>query len=161
MPTRHLSLLLAATVLVATPACATGMLYPQRGPVSDRDDRAYYNRGLRDGREYEHIEIGGEQHPRPLEQHLQQDVRHRELSAVAQEFERETGTKRTAKTRFERQGGADAQCGDQRHGAILARGTIRHPRRANEVHHRLRFAFLRGLYRTNFQRNPFRSTHTP
>ena len=51
MPTRHLSLLLAATVLVATPACATGMLYPQRGPVSDRDDRAYHNRGLRDGRE--------------------------------------------------------------------------------------------------------------
>jgi len=51
MPTRHLSLLLAATVLVATPACATGMLYPPRGPVSDRDDRAYYNRGLRDGRD--------------------------------------------------------------------------------------------------------------
>ena len=51
MPTRHLLLLLAATVLVATPACATGMLYPQRDPVSDRDDRAYYNRGLRDGRD--------------------------------------------------------------------------------------------------------------
>lgn len=49
--TRHLSLLLAATVLVATPACATGMLYPQQRPIADRDDRAYYNRGLRDGRD--------------------------------------------------------------------------------------------------------------
>ncbi len=53
-PTRHLSLLLAATVLIATPACATGMLYPQQRPAGDRDDRddrAYYNRGLRDGRD--------------------------------------------------------------------------------------------------------------
>ena len=51
MSTRYLSLMLAATVLVATPACATGGLYPQRYPVGDRDDRAYYNRGVRDGRE--------------------------------------------------------------------------------------------------------------
>lgn len=49
--TRSLSMLLAATVLVATPACATGMMYPQQRPIGDRDDRAYYNRGLRDGRE--------------------------------------------------------------------------------------------------------------
>ncbi len=50
-PTRYLSLLLAATVLIATPACATGMLYPQQRPSGDRDDRADYNRGLRDGRD--------------------------------------------------------------------------------------------------------------
>lgn len=49
--TRYLSLLLAATVLVATPACATGRSYPQQRPIGDRDDRAYYNRGLRDGRD--------------------------------------------------------------------------------------------------------------
>ena len=49
--TRHLSLLLAATVLVAAPACATGRLYPQQYPAGDRDDRAYYNRGMQDGRD--------------------------------------------------------------------------------------------------------------
>lgn len=49
--TRSLSMLLAATVLVATPACATGMRYPQQRPIADRDDRAYYNRGVRDGRD--------------------------------------------------------------------------------------------------------------
>ncbi len=48
---RQLSLLLAATVLIATPACATGRSYPQQRPIGDRDDRAYYNRGLRDGRD--------------------------------------------------------------------------------------------------------------
>ena len=48
--TRYLSMMmLAATVLVATPACATGMMYPQQRGIGDRDDRAYYNRGLRDG----------------------------------------------------------------------------------------------------------------
>lgn len=48
---RLASLLLAGTVLVASPACATGLLYPQRYPVGDRDDRAYYNRGFREGQE--------------------------------------------------------------------------------------------------------------
>ena len=44
-------LLLVATVLLAAPACASGVLYPQRYPVGDRDDRAYYNRGFREGQE--------------------------------------------------------------------------------------------------------------
>ncbi|HUR32595.1 MAG TPA: hypothetical protein VM032_02300, partial [Vicinamibacterales bacterium] len=47
---RYLPVLLAATVSIATPACA-GAIYTQRYPVGDRDDRAFYNRGYRDGRE--------------------------------------------------------------------------------------------------------------
>lgn len=50
--TRLLPVLFAGAVLVTAPACATtGVWYPQRGPVVDRDDRAYYNRGLLEGRE--------------------------------------------------------------------------------------------------------------
>jgi hypothetical protein len=48
--TRFLPVLLAAVVSVATPACA-GAVYSQRYPPIDRDDRAYYNRGYREGRE--------------------------------------------------------------------------------------------------------------
>lgn len=48
--TKHLPLLLAATVLLTAPACA-GVLYPRGYPVGDRDDRAFYNRGFREGRE--------------------------------------------------------------------------------------------------------------
>jgi hypothetical protein len=49
--TRYLPVLLAATVVTATPACAGVALSPQRFPSVDRDDRVYYNRGFRDGRE--------------------------------------------------------------------------------------------------------------
>lgn len=48
---RLATLLLTATVAVASPACASGVLYPQRYPVGDRDDRAYYNRGFREGQD--------------------------------------------------------------------------------------------------------------
>ena len=48
----HLAqLVLAASVLMSAPACASGALYPQRYPVGDRDDRAYYNRGFREGQD--------------------------------------------------------------------------------------------------------------
>jgi len=46
---RLVTMLLAATVLAAAPACATGGLYPQRYPAGDRDDRIYYDRGFREG----------------------------------------------------------------------------------------------------------------
>jgi len=49
--TLSLPVLLAAAVLLSTPACASGVLSPQRYPASDRDDRSYYNRGFREGRE--------------------------------------------------------------------------------------------------------------
>jgi hypothetical protein len=42
--------LLAAAVLVSSPACATGGYYPQQYPVGDRDDRAFFNRGFNEGR---------------------------------------------------------------------------------------------------------------
>lgn len=48
--TRYLPLLLTAAVVV-TPACVSSMPYPQRHPIGDRDDRAYYNQGVRDGRD--------------------------------------------------------------------------------------------------------------
>ena len=35
--------------LLAAPACATGGAYSQRYPVADRNDRAYYDRGFREG----------------------------------------------------------------------------------------------------------------
>jgi hypothetical protein len=47
----YLPLLLAATVLAAAPACATGPTYPQRVVPGDRDDRVFYDRGFREGRE--------------------------------------------------------------------------------------------------------------
>jgi hypothetical protein len=47
--TRYLPALFATTVLFTTPACAAGV-YSQRFPVADRDDRAFYNRGLNEGR---------------------------------------------------------------------------------------------------------------
>lgn len=51
MTTRYLPLLLAAAMLT-TPACATGSAYPQRVvPAGDRDDRVFYDRGFREGRE--------------------------------------------------------------------------------------------------------------
>jgi hypothetical protein len=49
--TRYLPAALAVTVLMASPACASGVLYPQRYPVGERDDRAFYNRGFSQGRE--------------------------------------------------------------------------------------------------------------
>jgi hypothetical protein len=49
--TRYLPLMLLGATLMATPACASGGFYPQRFPTTDRDDRAYYNRGVRDGRD--------------------------------------------------------------------------------------------------------------
>lgn len=48
---RLATLLLTATVAVVSPACASGGLYPQRYPIGDRDDRAYYNRGYREGQD--------------------------------------------------------------------------------------------------------------
>jgi hypothetical protein len=48
---RFMPLALLGVTLVATPACASGGFYGQRYPITDRDDRAFYNRGLRDGRE--------------------------------------------------------------------------------------------------------------
>lgn len=48
---RLVPMLLAGSVLLAAPACATGRLYPQRYPVGDRDDRTYYNRGYREGQD--------------------------------------------------------------------------------------------------------------
>ena len=47
---RFLPLAMFSTMLLTTTACATGMYYPARGPVVDRDDRAYYDRGFREGR---------------------------------------------------------------------------------------------------------------
>lgn len=48
----HLAaLVLAGAVMVSTPACASGVLYPQRYPIGDRDDRVYYNRGFHEGQE--------------------------------------------------------------------------------------------------------------
>jgi hypothetical protein len=49
--TRHLPILLAATVLLAAPACASGTIWTQRYPMGDRDDRAFYSRGFREGRD--------------------------------------------------------------------------------------------------------------
>jgi hypothetical protein len=46
---RQLPIVLATTVLLAAPACATGGAYSQRYPVADRNDRAYYDRGFREG----------------------------------------------------------------------------------------------------------------
>jgi hypothetical protein len=40
---------LLGAALFATPACASGGFYTQRYPTVDRDDRAYFNRGVRDG----------------------------------------------------------------------------------------------------------------
>jgi len=49
--TRLAPALLALVVVAGTPACATGGIYPQRYPVGDRDDRAYYTRGFAQGRD--------------------------------------------------------------------------------------------------------------
>ena len=48
--TRLLPLAMCATVLVTTTACASGPYYRARVQVVDRDDRAYYDRGFREGR---------------------------------------------------------------------------------------------------------------
>ena len=48
--TRLLPLAMCATVLVTTTACASGGYYRTRVDVGDRDDRAYYDRGFREGR---------------------------------------------------------------------------------------------------------------
>jgi hypothetical protein len=50
-PRRYLPVLLVGTVLAATPACASGISYGQRYPIGDRDDRVYYDRGFREGRD--------------------------------------------------------------------------------------------------------------
>lgn len=47
---RSLWVFAVAAATLAAPACATGTVY-SRPPIQDRDDRAFYNRGLRDGRE--------------------------------------------------------------------------------------------------------------
>ena len=47
---RFLPAAICTTVLLTTTACAGGTYYPVRGPVADRDDRAYYDRGFREGR---------------------------------------------------------------------------------------------------------------
>ena len=48
--TRLLPLAMCATVLVTATACASGPYYRARVQVVDRDDRAYYDRGFREGR---------------------------------------------------------------------------------------------------------------
>ena len=53
-PRRYLPVLLVGTVLAATPACASGISYGQRYPIGDRDDRVYYDRGFREGRDAGH-----------------------------------------------------------------------------------------------------------
>jgi hypothetical protein len=47
---RSLPVALLAGVLLTTSACASGY-YPQRYPIGDRDDRAYYDRGFNQGRQ--------------------------------------------------------------------------------------------------------------
>ena len=47
---RFLPLATCTAMLLTTAACATDIYYPARGPVVDRDDRAYYDRGFREGR---------------------------------------------------------------------------------------------------------------
>lgn len=48
--TRLLPLTMFATLLVTTTACASGPYYRARVSVGDRDDRAFYDRGFREGR---------------------------------------------------------------------------------------------------------------
>lgn len=47
---RFAPVMLMTTVLLTTSACAASVYYPARGPVVDRDDRIYYDRGFREGR---------------------------------------------------------------------------------------------------------------
>jgi len=47
---RFAPVMLMTTALLTTSACAASVYYPARGPVVDRDDRAYYDRGFREGR---------------------------------------------------------------------------------------------------------------
>lgn len=49
--TRYLFAAVSTAVLLTTTACASGTYYPQRVPIGDRDDRAYYDRGFRSGRQ--------------------------------------------------------------------------------------------------------------
>jgi hypothetical protein len=50
-PAKHVQFLLVASMLMGSSACASGVVYRQRYPVGDRDDRVYYDRGFREGRD--------------------------------------------------------------------------------------------------------------
>jgi hypothetical protein len=63
--------LLAAAALVTTPACAA-RVYPQPSPIGDRDDRAFYNRGLNEGRA---IGIEDARRERPFDVHAHREWR--------------------------------------------------------------------------------------
>ena len=47
---RFAPVMLMTAALLTTSACAASVYYPARGPVVDRDDRIYYDRGFREGR---------------------------------------------------------------------------------------------------------------
>lgn len=47
---RFAPVMLVTATLLSTSACAASVYYPARGPVGDRDDRIFYDRGFREGR---------------------------------------------------------------------------------------------------------------